>query len=130
MIDTVDSCLLVLSVSNLAGDSVCETVVSVTSNANDQSSAGCNGRSGYTDRSNCQTEEEGSRVAWLRLVFRTEVVRTALQSEQMLIHCESQSERLNEEALLRATNSTLEVKKHNAKGQSNVNCTKGNSNLR
>ena len=105
VIDTVDSFLPVSSVSNFAGDSFCETVVSVTSNATAQSSVGCSERSGGTDRSICQTEE-GRRVAWLRLVLRTDVVRKALQCEQMLIHCESQSERLNEEGSLRATNST------------------------
>ena len=60
-----------------------------------------------------------------RLVFRTELVSKALQCQQILVQFEIEAQRWNQEALLRATNSTLEAKKHHTKGESNSNCTKG-----
>ena len=70
-------------------------------------------------------KENAAVMTWRRLVFRTELVSKALQCQQILIQFEIEAQRWNQEALLRATNSTLEAKKHHTKGESNSNCAKG-----
>ena len=65
-------------------------------------------------------KEKAAVTSWVRIVLQTRVVIQALQCQHILIHFENQAERLNKDALLRATNSTSEAQKHHAKVQSKL----------